>query len=118
LNITDKDNPDHQKKEDYAFCFLILFVPFRSGKDQETDDCYQIVLRIAHGEGRSSKEMIQIAENIQTLNNSLASDVVENSLSAAKKILEMGDLKPQMKTRTIMKTWRMFWLALVNCTLP
>jgi hypothetical protein len=35
-----------------------------------------------------SEEMIQIAENIQTLHNSLASDIVENLLSAKTELLE------------------------------
>jgi hypothetical protein len=35
-----------------------------------------------------SEEMIQIAENIRTLHNSLASDIVENSLSAKTVLLD------------------------------
>jgi hypothetical protein len=38
LNTIDKDAPDHHKKEEYAFCFLILFVPFRSREDLEIDN--------------------------------------------------------------------------------
>jgi hypothetical protein len=37
--------------------------------------------------------MIQIVENIQTLHNSLASDIVENSLSARIVHLETGDFE-------------------------
>ena len=37
--------------------------------------------------------MIQIAENIQTLHNSLSSEIVENSLSSKIVLLEMGDFK-------------------------
>jgi hypothetical protein len=79
LNTIDKDAPDHYKKEDYAFRFLILFVPFRSREDLETDKFYyQGALRRAHREGRISEEMIQITQKIQTLPNSLASNVVQN----------------------------------------
>ncbi len=46
------------------------------------DECYQGALQRAYQKGRISEEMIQIAENIQTLHNSLASDIVENLLSA------------------------------------
>jgi hypothetical protein len=76
LNTIDKDASDHHRKEEYAFRFLLLFVPFRSKEDLETDECYQGALQRAHRKGRISEEMIQIAENIQTLHNSLASDIV------------------------------------------
>ena len=56
LDIIDKDDPDHQKEEEYAFCFLILFVPFRSREDLETDNCYKSTLQRAHREDRINKE--------------------------------------------------------------
>ena len=40
LNTIDKDPPDHHKKEDYSFRFLILLVPFISREDLETDEFY------------------------------------------------------------------------------
>jgi hypothetical protein len=93
LNIIDEDASDYHKKEDYAFRFLILFVPFRSREDLETDECYQGALQRAYQKGRISEEMIQIAENIQTLHNSLASDIVENSLSAKTVLSETTDFE-------------------------
>jgi hypothetical protein len=91
LNTFDEDASDHHKKEDYAIRFLILFVPFRCREDLETDECYQGALQRAYQMGRISEEMIQIAENIQTLHNSLASDIVENSLSARTMLSERSD---------------------------
>ena len=91
LNTIDEDASDHHKKEDYAIRFLILFLPFRCREDLETDECYQGSLQRAYQMGRISEEMIQIAENIQTLHNSLASDIVENSLSAKTVLSETSD---------------------------
>jgi hypothetical protein len=93
LHPIDKDSSDYDKKEEYAFRFLILFVPFRCKEDLETDDCYQSVLQRAHAEGRISEKMIQIAENIQTLHNSLSSDLVENSLSSKTVLIESDDIE-------------------------
>jgi hypothetical protein len=93
LQRIDKDAPDHHTKEEYAFRFLILFVPFRSREDLETDDCYQSVFQRAYRESRISEEMILIAENIQTLHNSLATEIVENSLSAKTVLIETGDFE-------------------------
>jgi hypothetical protein len=33
----NKDATDHQKKEEYAFRFMLLFVPFRSREDLQPD---------------------------------------------------------------------------------
>ena len=93
LHPVDKDASDHDKKEEYAFRFLILFVAFRTREDLETEDCYQSTLQKAYREGRINEEMIQIAENIQTLHNSLASEIVENSLSSKTVLLETGDFE-------------------------
>jgi hypothetical protein len=93
LNTIDQDASDHHKKEEYAFRFMLLFIPFRSKEDLETDECYQSALQRAHQKGRISEEMIQIAENIQTLHNSLASDIVDNLLSAETVLLEDSDFE-------------------------
>jgi hypothetical protein len=87
----NKDATDHQKKEEYAFRFMLLFVPFRSREDLQPDGgFYQNALRKAHEDGRITKDMIEIAENIQTIHNSLASRISQNSLSAETKLTETG----------------------------
>ncbi len=87
----NKDAIDHQKKEEYAFGFMLLFVPFRSREDLQPDGgFYQNALQKAHEDGRITNDMIEIAENIQTIHNSLASRMPENSLSAETKLTETG----------------------------
>jgi hypothetical protein len=91
LDPVDKNATDHEKKEEYAFRFLLLFIPFRTREDIQVDGSYQKALRIAHENNRISVEMIQIAENIQTIHNSLASGIPENSLTAKTVLLEAAD---------------------------
>ena len=53
LHPTDKDATDHHKKEEYAFRFMLLFVPFRSVEDLKSDDgLYQNAFQRAHDDGR------------------------------------------------------------------
>jgi hypothetical protein len=89
LHPANKDATDHQKKEEYAFRFMLLFVPFRSREDLEPDGgFYQNALQKAQEDGRITNDMIEIAEIIQTIHNSLASRLPENSLSAETKLTE------------------------------
>jgi hypothetical protein len=91
LHPANKDASDHQKKEEYAFRFMLLFVPFRSREDLQPDgEFYQNDLQKAHEDGRITNDMIEIAENIQTIHNSLASRIPQNSLSAETKLTETG----------------------------
>ena len=91
LDPIDKNATDHEKKEEYAFRFMLLFMPFRTREDIQVDGSYQKALQIAHQEKKISEEMIQIAENIQTIHNSLASGIPENSLTATTVLLEAAD---------------------------
>jgi hypothetical protein len=94
LHPANKDATDHQKKEEYTFRFMLLFVPFRSREDLQPDGgFYQNALQKAHEDGRITNAMIEIAENIQTIHNSLASRTPENSLSAETKLTETGASK-------------------------
>ena len=90
LNPTDENASDHSRKEEYAFRFMILFVPFRSIEDMKMDGFYQKAFQKAFKENRVSDAMIQIAENIQTIHNSLASTIPENQLSAKTSLVETG----------------------------
>jgi len=91
LDPIDKNATDHEKKEEYAFRFMLLFMPFRTREDIQVDGSYQKALQIAHQEKKISEEMIQIAENIQTIHNSLSSGIPENSLTATTVLLEAAD---------------------------
>jgi hypothetical protein len=93
LDPIDTEALDHKKKQQYAFRFMLLFVPFRTVEDFNTDGCYQGALQRAHTEHRITTEMIQIAENIQTIHNSLASSIPENSLSAETSLVEIEEFE-------------------------
>jgi hypothetical protein len=91
LDPIDTQAPDHKKKQEYAFRFMLLFVPFRSMEDFKTDGCYQGAFQRAYREDRITTEMIRIAENIQTIHNSLSSSIPENTLSAETSLVEIEE---------------------------
>jgi hypothetical protein len=93
LQTINKNSFDHRKKQEYCRRFMILFIPFRTKEDLQVDGCYQKGLQKAHADGRITKEIIEIAENIQTVHNSLASGIVENTLSAETCLIEEGDFE-------------------------
>ena len=94
LHPADKDATDHHKKEEYAFRFMLLFVPFPLIEDLKPGGgFYQSSFQKAHEDGRITKEMIEIAENIQTIHNSLASRMPENSLSAETELMEKREFE-------------------------
>jgi hypothetical protein len=91
LHPTDEQASDHRQKQDYAFRFMLLFLPFRSKDDFDNDGCYQNDFQKAYREDRITDEMIQIANNIQTIHNSLASDIPPNTLTAKTSDPKAGD---------------------------
>jgi hypothetical protein len=93
LNPINRNAIDHQRKEDYAFRFMLLFLPYRSREEFESDGCYQNAFQRAFREGRITDDMIQIAENIQTIHNSLASDIPPNTLSAETSEVQSDDFE-------------------------
>ena len=73
---------------------MLLFVPFRPIEDLKPGGgFYQSAFQKAHEDGRITKEMIEIAENIQTIHNSLASRMPENSLSAETELMEKSEFE-------------------------
>jgi hypothetical protein len=84
---------DYRKKEEYAFNFMLLFLPFRSKEDLGSGCSYQETLQKALKEGKIHNKMIQIAENIQTIHNSLASGITENTLTAETSLVEAGEFE-------------------------
>jgi hypothetical protein len=93
LEPIDKNAFDHRKKQEYCCRFMILFIPFRTKEDLQVDGCYQKAFQKAHQNGKITKEIIEIAENIQTVHNSLASGIPENTLSAETCLIEEGDFE-------------------------
>jgi hypothetical protein len=67
-------------KEEYGYKFMILFLSFRSAADLLNDGSYQRRWIVAYNDNLFSKHMIEIAENIQTIHNSLESSIPPNSL--------------------------------------
>ena len=93
LQPINKNSFDHRKKQEYCCRFMILFIPFRNKKDLQVDGCYQKGFQKAHEDGKITDEIIEIAENIQTVHNSLASGIPENTLSAETCLIEEGDFE-------------------------
>jgi hypothetical protein len=91
LHPTDENASNHKQKQEYAFCFMLLFLLFRCREDLETDGGYHNAFQRAYKEGPITQEMTQIVENIQTIHNSLASDIPPNILSAETSEVETGD---------------------------
>ena len=79
VTLTD---PQYKKKEEYAQRFMIVFLPFRTKEDLMENGSYQCAFQTAYREGRFSDEMIAIANNIQSIQNSLESGIPENCLSS------------------------------------
>ena len=76
----NKEDIDYLRKEEYCKRFLILFVPFRRLEDLLKDGSYTLHMQAAKRANLINTEMIQIADNIQTIHNSLNSPVMENIL--------------------------------------
>jgi hypothetical protein len=90
LEPVTKADPDYQIKEEYAYKCMLLFLPFRSHHDLILEGSYQLRWQQAHQDGLFSDSMIEIAENIQTIHNSLASSIPPNELNM-ETILEEDD---------------------------
>ena len=77
----DESNPDYEQKEVYAYKFMILFMSFRSVADFTLEGSYQRQWKAAFDHEAFSDAMIEIAENIQTIHNSLDASLTPNFLS-------------------------------------
>jgi hypothetical protein len=71
---------DLMEKEKYCLRLMILFLPFRNKNNLLEENSYLKAFQKAYNEKRFSAEMIAIAENIQTIHNSLNSAMVQDSL--------------------------------------
>ncbi len=79
--IVDESSPDYEQKEAYAYKFMVLFMPFRSEADFTFNGSYQRQWKAAFDHGAFTKSIIEIAENIQTIHNSLDASLTPNFLS-------------------------------------
>ena len=80
-DVSESDG-DYNCKEEYAFKFMILFLPFRKKGDLQIDGSYQKRFQKAIEESEFHPHMLEVGENIQNIHNSLQSTMPENCLSA------------------------------------
>lgn len=81
-NPACKSEKERLKEEDYCMKFLILFAPVRDEADLVLNGSTTDRLILAMNEGTIWDGAEEIANNIQTLHDSLASGIVDDSLSA------------------------------------
>lgn len=80
--IVESTNCDFTLKEEYAYKFMILFMPFRVHSDFMVDGSYQKGWLRALEMDMFSPEMKEIAQNIQTIHNSMESTIPSNGLTS------------------------------------
>jgi hypothetical protein len=91
MSPVSKQDRDFQIKEEYTKRFMIVFLPFRKLSDLTVDGTHQACFQKAMRENRFSDEMLDIADNIQTIQNSIDSAIPENTLSAETDLVEAED---------------------------
>ena len=97
LDTVDETHPDYPAKEQYAKKFMILFLPLRAAEDLKVDGSYQKALQLALQEGKISDEMLEIANNIQNIHNSLNSELVDDPLLSMTHLEEAEECAPANK---------------------
>ena len=90
-------NPNYKMKEEYAFKFMLLFLPLRNHSDRLQDGSYQLRWVTEERHGNFSAEMLEIAENIQTIHNSLEASIPGNTLTSETVLVEADDFPEEME---------------------
>jgi hypothetical protein len=91
---------DYKAKEEYAKKFMIAFMPFRTGTDLKENGSYSAAFRTAHSAGAFSDEMIEIANNIQDIQNSIEAGMPENPLTTDTELLVAEECPPEVAPDT------------------
>ena len=91
-------NPNYKMREAYAFKFMLLFLPFRNNLDLLQDGSYQLKFVTEEKNRKFSAEMLEIADNIQTVHNSLEASIPENTLTAETDLREAEDFLEEEET--------------------
>jgi hypothetical protein len=86
-------DPQYRQKEEYAKRFMIVFLPFRRIEDLMEGGSYQCAFQTAYKEEGFSSEMIEIANNIQAIQNSIDSAIPENCLSSRTSLPEADEFE-------------------------
>ena len=95
LTESKKTDPDYQIKEDYAKRFMVVFMPIRKLEDLKKEGSYQVALQAAHAEGLCTEEMLEVADNIQTIQSSIDAGMPENPLTADTELVEADDFQAE-----------------------
>jgi len=101
--ITD---PNYKMREEYAFKFMLLFLPFRNNLDLLQDGSYQLKFVTEEKNRKFSAEMLEIVDNIQMVYNSLEASIPENTLTAE---IDQREAEDFWKTRRMTKSTKMPW---------
>jgi hypothetical protein len=86
-------DPQYRQKEEYAKRFMIVFLPFRTNEDLMENNSYQRKFQTAYKESRFAPEMIEIANNIQAIQNSIESAIPENCMSSRTAMPDMDEFE-------------------------
>jgi len=95
LTDSKKTDPDYQRKEEYAKRFMVVFLPCRKLADLKKEGSYQLAFRAAHADGLFSDEMLEVADNIQTIQSSIDAGMPENPLTADTELVEADDFQAE-----------------------
>lgn len=95
-----KTDPDYQSKEEYTYKFMLLFLPFRSNQDLMLNGSYQLKWQEAYRNGLFPDSMIEIANNIQHIHNSLDSTIPPNEITMNTILEENGNMVQEEKNHT------------------
>ena len=95
LSPVDTSAPDYMLKEKYARRFMILFLPFRTLADLLEDGSYLRRLQTAIAQHEIASDMLDIADNIQNIHNSLQSEMVENLLTCETSLPESAEFSQE-----------------------
>ena len=87
----ESTDPEFRKREEYAYRFMLLFLPHRIHDDLLSETTYQKKFATAVKEGLFSDEMIEIAQNIQAIQNSIESGIPPNALSEETELVTTSD---------------------------
>ena len=88
---------NYKMREEYAFKFMLLFLPFRNHSDLLQDGSYQLQWVTEERHGNFSAEMLEIAENVQTIHNSLEASIPGNTLTSETVLVEADDFPEVME---------------------
>ena len=95
LTHSKKTDRDYTKKEEYAKRFMTVFLPCRKLADLKKEGSYQVAFQAAHANGLFSDEMLEVADNYQSIQCSIDAGMPENPLTADTELVEADDFQAE-----------------------